>query len=78
MMDERMKEALERTQKTLCRHLEDLNDQVDQDGGRIKDHMVLDGIKDSVKSLRCIKELMAEGAEATTAKTATKTMPSMI
>ena len=77
-MDERMKEALERTQKTLCRHLEDLNDQVEQDGGRIKDHMVLDGIKDSVKSLHCIRELMAEGAEATTAKTATKTMPSMI
>ena len=75
MMDERMKEALERTQKTLCRHLEDLNDQVEQDGGRIKDHMVLDGIEDSVKSLRCIKKLMAESAEPATAKTATKTMP---
>ena len=77
-MNDRMKAVLERTEKTLCRHLEDLNDQVEQDGGRIKDHMVLDGIKDSVKSLRCIKELMAEGAEAATAKTATKTMPSMI
>lgn len=77
-MDERMKEALERTQKTLCRHLEDLNDQVDQDGGRIKDHMVLDGIKDSVKSLHCIKELMAEGAEAPTAKTAAKTAPGVV
>lgn len=78
MMDERMKEALERTQKTLCRHLEDLNDQVEQDAGRIKDHMVLDGIKDSVKSLHCIKELMAEGAEATTAKTAVKTAPGVV
>ena len=77
-MTERMKAVLERTEKTLCRHLEDLNDQVEQDGGRIKDHMVLDGIKDSVKSLRCIKELMSEGAETATAKTATKTMPSMI
>lgn len=60
MMDERMKLVLERTQKTLCRHLEDLNDQVDQDGGRVKDHMTLDGIKDSVRSLHCIKELMAK------------------
>lgn len=77
-MTDRMKAALERTEKTLCRHLEDLNDQVDQDGGRIKDHMVLDGIKDSVKSLRCIKELMAEGAEATTAKTAVKTAPGVV
>lgn len=76
MMDERMKEALERTQKTLCRHLEDLNDQVDQDGGRIKDHVVLDGIKDSVKSLHCIKELMAEG-NGDAAKTA-KIMPGMV
>ena len=77
-MTERMKTVLERTEKTLCRHLEDLNDQVDQDGGRIKDHMVLDGIKDSVKSLRCIKELMAEGAEPVTAKTAAKLMPGMV
>ncbi len=58
MMDERMKEALERTQKTLCRHLEDLNDQVEQDGGRIKDHMTLDGIKDCVKSLKNLSEVM--------------------
>lgn len=72
MMDERMKEALERTQKTLCRHLEDLNDQVEQDGGRIKDHMVLDGIKDSVKSLHCISELVAEDTDSMTAKTAAK------
>lgn len=78
MMDERMKEALVRTQKTLCRHLEDLNDQVDQDNGRIKDHMVLDGIKDSVKSLRCIKELMTEGAAESTAKTAAKIVPGMV
>ena len=59
MIDERMKEALERTKKTLCRHLEDLNDQVDQDGGRIKDHMVLDGLKDCVKALKDIKKIMS-------------------
>jgi hypothetical protein len=27
--------------------------------GRIKDHMVLDGIKDSLKSVRCCLELEA-------------------
>lgn len=59
MMDERMKKVLERTEKTLTRHLEDLNDQVDVNNGRIKDHMVLDGIKDSLKSMRCCLELVA-------------------
>ena len=57
MMDERMKKVLERTKETLTRHLEDLNDQVDVNNGRIKDHMVLDGIKDSLKSVRCCLEL---------------------
>lgn len=59
MMDERMKKVLERTKETLTRHLEDLNDQVDVNNGRIKDHMVLDGIKDSIKSVRCCLELVA-------------------
>ena len=62
MMDERMKKVLERTKETLTRHLEDLNDQADVNNGRIKDHMVLDGIKDSLKSVRCCLEL---GAMAT-------------
>lgn len=81
-MDEHMKEVFERTKRTLCRHLEDLNDQVEQDGGRIKDHMVLDGIKDSVKSLYRLNELMSSsaGGETTAAKTAAKTMsmPGMV
>lgn len=59
MMDERMKKVLDRTKETLTRHLEDLNDQVDVNNGRIKDHMVLDGIKDSIKSVRCCLELVA-------------------
>ena len=61
MMDARMKEALCRTKKHLVRHLEDLNDEIDQADGRIKDHMVLDGLKDCAKTLRCIGELMSEG-----------------
>jgi hypothetical protein len=58
MMNERMKEALKRTKRVLVRHMEDLCDGVAQDSGRIKDHMVLDGFKDVVKTLRCIGELM--------------------
>lgn len=78
-MTERMKTVLERTEKTLCRHLEDLNDQVEQDGGRIKDHMVLDGIKDSVKTLYHIKELMDHGnGETVASKMALKTMPGIV
>ena len=61
MMDERTREALERTWKHLVRHLEDLNDEIDQKDGRIEKHMNLDGIKDAVKTMRCIKELMSEG-----------------
>ena len=76
-MNDRMKAVLERTEKTLCRHLEDLNDQVDQDGGRIKDHMVLDGIKDVLKSVRCLKEIMQSNGESVAAK-ASKTVPGMV
>ena len=76
-MTERMKAVLERTEKTLCRHLEDLNDQVEQDGGRIKDHMVLDGVKDVLKSVRCLKEIMQSNGESMAAK-ASKTIPGMV
>ena len=63
-----MKEVLERTEKTLRAHLTDLNDQVDQ-VGRIQDPMVLDGIKDCVKSLKCIKEIKV-GCSVVAVKTA--------
>lgn len=76
-MTDRMKAVLERTEKTLCRHLEDLNDQVDQDGGRIKDHMVLDGIKDVLKSVRCLKEIMPGNGDTVAAK-ASKAIPGMV
>lgn len=72
-MTERMKAVLERTEKTLCRHLEDLNDQVDHDGGRIKDHMVLDGINDVLKSVRCLTEIMPVNGDTVAAKAAPKT-----
>lgn len=64
MIDARMKEALKRTKKHLVRHLEDINDEIDQDNGRIKNHMLLDGIKDDVKTLACLEKLMkSEGDE---------------
>lgn len=77
-MTERMKAVLERTEKTLCRHLEDLNDEIDQADGRVENHMVVDGLKDCVKTLCRIKELMAEGNGETAAKTAVKTIPGMV
>ena len=76
-MTDRMKAVLERTEKTLCRHLEDLNDQVDQDGGRIKDHMVLDGIKDVLKSVHYLMEIIPSNGESMTTK-ASKTIPGMV
>ena len=67
MMNARTKEALMRTQEHLVRHLEDLNDQSDGDGERIKDHMVVDGLKDSVKTLRCLHEMLGEGSSESAA-----------
>lgn len=67
-MNERMKKVLERTEETLCRHLEDLNDMVDVDNGRIKDHMTLDGIKDCVKSLKNLSEIMKGNGSAGSTK----------
>ena len=67
-MTERMKKVLERTEETLCRQLEDLNDMVDVDNGRIKDHMTLDGIKDCLKSVKCLMEVMKGNGSATAAK----------
>lgn len=63
-MDERKKTALMRTDEHLVRHLEDLNDEIDRADGRIKDHMVLDGIKDAVKTLHCIGEMTGDNSGA--------------
>lgn len=48
-MDERTRKALQRTHDNAVRHLEDQNDLIDKDGGRIKNHETLDGMKDAVK-----------------------------
>jgi len=67
-MDEMNKTTLERTRGALLRHLEDLNDEVDQHDGRICDPLVLDGIKDSLESLECLNGMMAEPASTATVK----------
>lgn len=52
------------------RHLEDLNDEIDRHGGHIMDHMVLDGIKDVMKSLKCLTEIMKSNGTTVAAKVA--------
>lgn len=58
-MDDMAKKTLERTRGTLLRHLEDLNDEVEQNDGRIGNPMVLDGMKDAITSLDCLNGMMA-------------------
>lgn len=75
-MTDKMKHELDRAENVLCRHLEDLNDMVDQDGGRIKKHETLDAYKDCLKSIKCHGEIM-KGDDAAV-KTAAKDAPSVV
>ena len=68
MMTDKIKQELERAEAVLCRHIEDLNDQVEQDGGRIKHHMTLDAYKDCTKSLKNIGEIMKGNGSAGSTK----------
>ena len=65
MMDDMAKKTLERTRGTLLRHLEDLNDEVEQNDGRIGNPMVLDGMKDAITSLDCLNGMMAADTAVT-------------
>ena len=53
-MDEK-KTTMERTERNILAHLKSLNDEIDGNGGEIRDHMVLDGIKDCLKCLKYLK-----------------------
>lgn len=53
-MDEK-KTTMERTERNILAHLKSLNDEIDRNGGEIRDHMVLDGIKDCLKCLKYLK-----------------------
>ena len=72
IIDEKTMKELERTEHTLRRHLEDLNDQVEANNGRIKDHMVLDGFKDCLKGLKDKAKIvsMCNASKAATPETA--------
>lgn len=59
-MDAQTTEALYRARDALRRHLEDLEDEVDMDGGRIRDPRVLDGIRDAVGGLKCLEGMLAD------------------
>lgn len=52
-------ELFERTRCKILRHLQNLNGQVSEDGGRIRDPEVLDGIKDCVRTLHWLSEVEA-------------------
>ena len=70
-MTDKLKHELNRAETVLCRHLEDLNDQVEQDGGRIKKHETLDAYKDCLNAIKCHDEIMSKddgGASQTAAK----------
>ena len=74
-MTEKTKETLERTERALCMHLDVLDGEIERAEGDVKDHMVIDGVKDAVKGIRNIHEIMmmsnGNGAAKQTAATVT-------
>lgn len=60
-MTEETKKTLERTERALCMHLDVLDEQIERAEGDVKDHMVIDGVKDAVKSIKNIHETMMMG-----------------
>lgn len=67
-MDEFEKTTLMRTKNNVLKNLERINDAVESSVLPLNDHMVLDDIKDSVKILKCLKELGAADAVKAAAK----------
>ena len=57
------KDTLERTRCALERHLEDLMDETDQNGGRISSRKVLIGIHDVLDSMSHL-EMLTKGSES--------------
>lgn len=63
-MEDHEQKTLSRTKENLLKNLDKINDFVEANGFPIEDHMILDDIKDSVKSLVGIKECMGETGNA--------------
>ena len=57
-MTEETKKTLERTERALCMHLDVLDEHIERAEGDVKDHMVIDGVKDAVKGIKDIHETM--------------------
>ena len=74
-MDEFEKTTLLRTKQNVLCNLERINNAVENSELPLNDHMVLDDIKDSVKILKCLKELGVGAGDA--AKAAAKAIPGM-
>ncbi len=74
-MDEFEKTTLMRTKQNVICNLERINDAVENSELPLNDHMVLDDIKDSVKILKCLKELGVCAGDAS--KAAAKAIPGM-
>lgn len=57
-MEESEKNTLVKTKWLLLRNLDAINECVEANGLPIDDHMILDDIKDSIKSLKYIREMV--------------------
>lgn len=73
-MTEQTKKTLERTEMALCMHLEVLDEEIERANGDVKDHMIIDGVKDAVKSIKNIQEMMMMGNGNGAAKQTTATV----
>ena len=74
MMDETEKQTLMRTKWNLLRNLDHINDVVEAKGFPINNHMILEDLKNSLKGLKYIKDIVAPASgEAVVAKAPAKT-----
>ena len=71
------KTTLLRTKQNVLQNLERINAAVENSDFPMQDHMVFDDIKDSVKILKCLKELGVCDGDTVAAK-ASKAVPGMV
>lgn len=76
-MDEFEKTTLLRTKHNLLKNLDRINDAMESSVMPIQDHMVLDDVKDSLKGLKYIHDVLGD-AKTDAAKTAAKTVSSVL
>lgn len=76
-MDEFEKTTLLRTKHNLLKNLDRINDAVESSVMPIQDHMVLDDVKDSLKGLKYIHDVLGDG-KTDAAKAVAKTVSSVL